>query len=208
MEKWREKLSAGEELGNEGAPATVRSGGRAGDPGQDCEINANISALEDNHLASGVEVKEILDARRGSMTIGHEAGDLDAAGRLLGTTDSLDEIHDTERESATVKQCARWSFSRSSTSSRSLLSRACRPFLPTCSPHAISLQWLPSFTGIAFRYPLVRSRYPIACKISGEFYLYLLTIQIVIVVHNAPHVRCVRSTFLIFPIPIPARSPD
>ena len=67
-----------------------------------------------------------------------------------------------------------------------LLFLACRSFTPTSSPHAISLHCCLSVTGIAFRYPLVHSRYPIACKISGEFTRIRPHVRIVIAARNAP----------------------
>ena len=75
---------------------------------------------------------------------------------------------------------------RSFSSSRSRLFLACRSFTPTSSPHAISLHCCLSVTGIAFRYPLVRSRYPIVCKISGEFTRIRSHVRIVIAARNEP----------------------
>ena len=65
-----------------------------------------------------------------------------------------------------------------------LLFLACRSFTPTSSPHAISLYCCLSVTGIAFRYPFVRSGYPIACKISGEFTRIRSHVRIVIAARN------------------------
>ena len=134
MEKWREKLSVGEELENEEAIMVVYSAEGAGDPGQECEIGADSDALEEAQLETrskvenrpldtGMHFQVIAGVQRRSTLDEHSTGNHDGEGGFLGASSGpeerqnwgnalelveadLQETHDPGQESTPVGQKA------------------------------------------------------------------------------------------------------